>query len=99
VEKASISQLKNNLSAYIKKVRAGASVTIFDRDRPVARLERVRPDEFAGEHLTELERQGLIKRPSRPLTAEEFKAFLEEPLPKADASVLEALIEERREGR
>jgi len=99
MEKASISQLKNNLSAYIKKVRAGATVTIFDRDQPVARLERVRLEELADEYLAELERQGLIKRPSRPLSAEEFKAFLEEPLPKADASVLEALIEERREGR
>lgn len=95
MEKASISQLKNNLSAYLKKVRAGATVLIFDRDHPVARLERVRPDELADEHLAELERQGLIKRPSRPLAPE----LWEEAPPDAGVSLLDALLEERREDR
>ncbi|WP_369294471.1 type II toxin-antitoxin system Phd/YefM family antitoxin, partial [Klebsiella pneumoniae] len=36
MEKATISELKNRLSAYLKKVRAGHTVLILDRDRPVA---------------------------------------------------------------
>ena len=38
MEKATISDLKNQLSAYLAKVRAGASVLILDRDQPVARI-------------------------------------------------------------
>ena len=41
MEKATISEIKNRLSAYLKKVKAGQSILILDRDQPVARLERV----------------------------------------------------------
>jgi len=41
MEKATISQLKNGLSAYLRKVRAGQTVLILDRDEPIAVLERV----------------------------------------------------------
>ncbi len=32
MEKATISKLKDNLSAYLRKVRAGHAVVIYDRD-------------------------------------------------------------------
>ena len=35
---ATISELKNSLSAYIRKVKLGESVLIMDRKTPVARL-------------------------------------------------------------
>ena len=39
MEKATISQLKNSLSAYLKKkVRAGQTVLILDREEPIAVL-------------------------------------------------------------
>ena len=41
MERVTISQLKNSLSAYLKKVRAGQTVLILDRDEPIAMLERV----------------------------------------------------------
>ena len=41
MEKASVSKLKDNLSAYLRKVRAGHPVVIYDRDVPIARLERI----------------------------------------------------------
>ena len=99
MERVTISQLRKNLSAYLKKVRAGETVLILHRTHPVARLEPLRPDELADERLAELERQGLIRRPSRPMTAEEFQKFIDEPLPDAGVSLLEALLEERREER
>ena len=40
MEKATISELKNQLSAYLKKVRSGATVVIYDRDQPIATLRR-----------------------------------------------------------
>ena len=95
MEKATISQIKNHLSAYLKKVRAGQSILILDRDQPVARLERVAGDQNPDDRLSRLERAGLIKRATRSVR---IKA-LREAGPKAKDSVLQALMEERREGR
>ncbi len=94
MEKATISQLKNRLSAYLKKVRAGQAVLILDRDEPIAMLERVDSRSLPDERLARLEQAGLIKRSktSRPLEA--MRGYT--PI-KTKASVVEALIEERRE--
>lgn len=48
---SSISQTKNNLSALLEKVQAGETLIIFDRNRPVARVERVAVGEDMA-HLT-----------------------------------------------
>jgi antitoxin (DNA-binding transcriptional repressor) of toxin-antitoxin stability system len=91
-----ITQLKNGISAIIDRVRAGESVLILDRDVPVARLEPVGAlDDDA--RLARLERAGLVRRGSGKLP----RRILEEPPPALPegVSVLEALLEERREGR
>ncbi len=95
MEKVTISQLKNHLSAFLKKVRAGESVLILDRDRPVARLVSVEGQGPADDRLARLESEGLVRRALGPIP----KELLEEPPPKPGKSVLEALIEERRKGR
>lgn len=95
MEKATISELKNSLSAYLKKVRAGQSILILDRNHPVARLERVVAGERGDERLDRLERAGLVRRPSTPLSLKELRA----PAPKPRRSVAQALVDERREGR
>lgn len=95
MEKATISQLKNRLSEYLRKVRSGATVLILDRDQPVARLEGLASEELPDQRLVRLERKGLLKRAAgRPP-----KTILDESSPKTSRSVVEALIEERREGR
>jgi antitoxin (DNA-binding transcriptional repressor) of toxin-antitoxin stability system len=95
MEKATISELKNRLSAYLKKVRAGETVLILDRDTPVARLERILADENPDDRLARLERSGLVRRARRPLSLEDLRA----PAPQAKQSVVDAMIEERRSGR
>jgi antitoxin (DNA-binding transcriptional repressor) of toxin-antitoxin stability system len=95
MERVTISQLKNSLSAYLKKVRAGQTVLILDRNEPIAVLERVDNKSMAGdERLTQLEQAGLIKRSktSDPLGA--LRGY--KPI-KSKASVIDAVIEERRE--
>ena len=95
MEKASISELKNRLSAYLKKVRAGHTVLILDRDQPIAKLEGVGSGTPHDDKLARLERAGLLRRAkSRPA----LKA-LSAAAPKAARSVTEALVAERREGR
>lgn len=95
MEKATISQLKNHLSAYLRKVRAGEAIVILDRDEPIARLERVAPKAHPKDRLTRLERSGLVRRSSATLSLE----VLRRPVPRPEKSVVEALLAERREGR
>ncbi len=45
VEKVGIKNLKNNLSAYIRRVRKGTRILVTDRDEVVAELSEPRPDE------------------------------------------------------
>jgi len=95
VEKATISQLKNHLSAYLKKVRAGRSILIVDRDQPVARLERIAGGGAADDRIGRLEKAGLLRRATARLEAGKLRPVA----PKAQRSVLDALLDERREGR
>jgi prevent-host-death family protein len=96
MEKATISQLKNSLSAYLKKVRGGQTVLILDRNEPIAVLERVNANERPEGRLTRLEKSGIIRR-SR--TARPLEALEKTKLPKSKKSVLDALLDERREAR
>jgi prevent-host-death family protein len=95
MERATISQLKNQLSAYLKRVRAGDSILILDRDEPIARIERVAPEDGPKDRLSRLERSGLLRRSTARVSVEELRA----PVPRPERSIVEALIEERREGR
>jgi len=95
----SISEAKNRLSALIDRVRKGESVVITDRGRPVAQLAPLDTATSTGVDgwLADLERKGIIRRPRRKGIPQ---CLLRPPirLP-AGVSVLEALLEERREGR
>jgi antitoxin (DNA-binding transcriptional repressor) of toxin-antitoxin stability system len=39
MKKANVSELKAKLSAYLAEVRGGATVVVYDRATPIARLE------------------------------------------------------------
>jgi prevent-host-death family protein len=92
---ASISEAKAKLSALLNRVKAGEEVTITDRGQPIARIVPIPVTEVDwDERLERLERQGVVRRPRTKLDVE---AFLARPLAKSRESVLEALLEERRE--
>ena len=94
MKKASISELKNQLSAYLQFVRGGETVLILDRNEPVARIERV-AEEDRDDRLGHLHRAGVLTPPSQPVPVEQLR----QPAPRASRSVLAALLEEREEGR
>ena len=94
MKKASISELKNQLSSYLQQVRAGETVLILDRNEPIARIERV-ADEDRDERLARLSRAGVVTPPTQPVPLD----LLRGPAPAARVSVLTALLEEREEGR
>jgi len=93
MDKATISELKNRLSAYLDRVRAGHTVLIFDRGRPIARLERVEPN--PGDRLARLECAGLLRRPKKKIDLRALRRLA----PRARHSVRDALIEDRGKGR
>jgi antitoxin (DNA-binding transcriptional repressor) of toxin-antitoxin stability system len=94
MEKTNISNLKNRLSAYLRKVRSGESVLVLDRNVPIARIERVGAP-ATDQRFARLEAAGLVRRASKPLPLKK----LARKLPQSRESVLEALLEERSEGR
>lgn len=95
MERATISQIKNRLSAYLKKVRAGESVLILDRDEPIARLERVISQDHPADRLARLERAGLVHRAEARLDVDQLRRCM----PQSSACVVEALLDDRRDDR
>ncbi len=97
MEKATVSKLKDNLSAYLRKVRSGQQVVIYDRNVPIARLERIESTERGLDRLALLRAQGLVRPPARLLSTRQLRELLK-PLPR-HARVAEALRDERAESR
>ena len=98
MQKANIADLKNNLSRYLRKVRSGETVLIMERNRPIARIEKVAESE-SQDRWARLEAAGIVTAPVHPERREEILKRLRRNRPKSKESVLEALLEERREGR
>jgi antitoxin (DNA-binding transcriptional repressor) of toxin-antitoxin stability system len=99
MKRASITEAKNGLSALIDGLRRGAGVLIVDRGRPVARLEPVSGAASVLEdgRLMRLVREGIV-RPAREGVPKSLFST-RPPAPKARASAVAALLEERRQGR
>jgi antitoxin (DNA-binding transcriptional repressor) of toxin-antitoxin stability system len=95
MEKATIAQLKNRLSAYLRLVREGKTVLVYERDRPVARLEKLDNTLDADIRVRRLESRGIVNRATQAIPFE----ILKQPAPKAKSSVVAALLEDRREER
>ena len=97
MEKASVSNLKNNLSAYLRKVRAGHPVVIYDREVPIARLERIESAGRGSDRLASLHAKGVTRLPVRQGSAVSIVG-LASPLPHA-TRLLEAVQQDRSEDR
>lgn len=97
VKTATITEAKKGLRALIDRVRAGETVVITDRGTPVARLEPMASHPDPDGRLARLERAGIIRRGLSPPPLD----LLREPAPKLrrGASIVEAVLEERRTGR
>ncbi len=94
--RATISEVKNSLSAYLRRVRAGETVLIMDRKTPVASLIPASSDQTDDPRLARLLAAGVVAgvldpnrfRP-RPLQVGEL----------AEGNLLEVIQDERRGGR
>ena len=77
-----IAELKARLSHYLRAVRAGESITVLDRDRPVARLVPFEgPDALVIRHpAPDAGRVGDLRfpPPSQPIETDVLALLLEE---------------------
>lgn len=93
---STVTEAKNHLSALLDRVRAGESILIVDRGRPVARLEpAVSAQEDPTGRLARLQRDGIVRVGS---THPQLEEIARKP-PRARSSALAALLAERRSGR
>ena len=101
--RATISEVKDGMSAYLRRVKSGESVLVMERRTPVARIVPVGRGAEDGKEaddvdrdakLARLEREGIVVRrgSGSPLD------LLGQPL-RPGAGVLEALLDERSEER
>ena len=99
--RATISEVKNGMSAYLRRVKSGESVLVMERTTPIARIVPVGLDAESGKEtdrvdeeakLARLEQAGIVVRrgSGSPLDV------LGQPL-RSGAGVLEALFDERSE--
>jgi antitoxin (DNA-binding transcriptional repressor) of toxin-antitoxin stability system len=84
----------SELGTMAEDVLDGETIEIRQGERVVAMLTPIREQSFE-ERIEELVRQGKAKRGTGKLPPD----FLTRPLPKAERSVLEQLLEDRRSGR
>jgi antitoxin (DNA-binding transcriptional repressor) of toxin-antitoxin stability system len=96
---ARLSEVKDNLSRYVRYVRQGGRVRILVRDLPVAEIVPLSvdqsPDESEEARLRDLERRGILRRAPGETPAELLKVG-----PRARGRPLSAiLIEQRRAGQ
>lgn len=101
---ANISTIKNNLSQYLKYVQRGETVRILDRNVPVADLVPVRHGEKhtpgrANDRLLALEAKGVIHRGNGKFSADLLAAPARPDRDPKGRGVLNALLDERKEGR
>lgn len=86
----SVSELKANLSHYLRQVRRGGEIQVTDRGTPVARL--VPPSEPGEEHLSRMITSGVLRAGQG-----DAAAVLDEPPLEIPTSLAEALASERED--
>jgi antitoxin (DNA-binding transcriptional repressor) of toxin-antitoxin stability system len=93
-----ISDLKNRLNYYLRFVRRGQSVLVYDRDRAIARIDPVSASDAldSAGWTAELERTGVLRPPAAPLPRDWLKRRIRL---EGDGDVVGALLEERESGR
>ena len=94
-----VAELKNHLSAYLRKVRAGQEFVIRDRNLPVARLVPIDTSALSADELL-LVAEGKMTLPTAKLNLEEFFAIGKDvPLSAEKVEALVRTISEERDER
>lgn len=71
MQTVNVAELKNRLSTYLRRVRAGEEILIRDRNLPVAKLVPLSTAEVSADELAPAA-SGELRLPSEPLDEKEF---------------------------
>ena len=93
MQTVNIAELKNNLSAYLKKVKNGAELIVKDRNRPVARLVPLSEGEDLDAEEAALVAGGLMRLPVK-VKSDDFLAL---PAPRVATADIQAVIRAERD--
>ena len=93
--RASVSELKAKLSAYLARVKRGGEVSVTDRGRAVARIVPV-PAGGTDLEMAALVRAGVLRAPRGPMPKHLLRPS---PVKDPGGTVLKALLEEREAQR
>ncbi len=104
--RATISEVKNGLSAYLRRVKAGESVLVMERKTPVARIVPVGHDAGSVQEMDAVDRDAKLARLVQAdivtrRGAGSSREVLKQPVGRGGGlldAVLEERSEERREG-
>lgn len=92
----SATNIKNNFSSYLDRVKRGEVVLVLEYGRPIAQISKPASLPASELSLASLEREGLVSRPEKePLDPIKFLSNRLK-LPKK-ASLLAALLKDREE--
>ena len=95
--RAGVAELKAGLSRFLERVKAGQEVLVTDRGQPVAKIVPIGTAGHRGSRRARLVREGMLL----PGRGRVRASLLQPPAGSAakGRAVLDALLEERREGR
>jgi prevent-host-death family protein len=92
MKRVSVTELKNQLSRYLRLVKRGETVEVMERSVPVARLQAVAPASIDHDaHMRRLVRDGLII----PARKGPYLDFLKRPPVPCSVDAVQILIEQR----
>ena len=94
MKKAKISELKNRLSYYLRMVRKGQPLLVYDRDRVIARIDPIGGAGAVTMAEEEIDGIGQLRPPITPLPAEWQKTRGE-----IAGDLVAMLLAERQSGR
>lgn len=94
---ATVTEVKNGLSALLDRVRSGETVLVTDRGLPIARIEPVISYPDVEGRLRRLERTGVLRPGGGPAPLQ----VLRRPAPALPrgVSAVDIVLDERRAGR
>ena len=93
MQTVNIAELKNNLSAYLEKVKNGVELIVKDRNRPVARLVPLREGEYLHAEEAALVAGGLMRLPVK-VKSDDVLAL---PAPRVAIADIQAVIRAERD--
>jgi prevent-host-death family protein len=92
MDRVSVRNLKNQLSAYLRRVESGTRLVVTDRGRPIAELGPVQPEDISpAEALQKMADAGELVPPQ----GKGFSRF--RPISVEGAALSTAILDERKE--